>query len=80
MNNLEIIKEIDREIAVCKEKIDEKNTEETNVILSNIEKLMEQYQPENDIQIRIIKNRHSEVNFMKNAGQSAKTKNRKMRT
>ena len=64
MVNKEIIEEINKKIEICKEKINSKNI---NKIISDIEKLIEQYKPENDIQKRIINNRNSEVNDLKNA-------------
>jgi len=72
MGNKEIIEEINKKIEICKEKINSKSTKK---IISDIEKLIEQYKPENDIQIRIINNRISEVNNLKNA--SKKTKREK---
>ena len=69
MVNKEIIKEINKKIEICKEKINSKNI---NKIISDIEKLIEQYKPENDIQKRIINNRNSEVNDLKNASKKTK--------
>jgi hypothetical protein len=69
MVNKEIIEEINKKIEICKEKINSKNT---NKIISDIEKLIEQYKPENDIQKRIINNRISEVNDLKNARKKTK--------
>ena len=74
MGNKEIIEEINKKIEICKEKINSKNT---NKIISDIEKLIEQYKPENDIQKRIINNRISEVNDLKNASEKTKEKNQK---
>jgi MinD-like ATPase involved in chromosome partitioning or flagellar assembly len=72
MGNKEIIEEINKKIEICKEKI---NSKSTNKIISAIEKLIEQYKPENDIQRRIINNRISEVNVLKNASKKTKEKN-----
>ena len=72
MGNKEIIEEINKKIEMCKEKI---NSKSTNKIISDIEKLIEKYKPENDIQRRIINNRISEVNGLKNAGKKTKEKN-----
>ena len=72
MGNKEIIEEINKKIGLCKEKI---NSKSTNKIISDIEKLIEKYKPENDIQRRIINNRISEVNGLKNAGKKTKEKN-----
>jgi len=69
MVNKEIIEEINKKIEICKEKINSKNI---NKIISDIEKLIEQYKPENDIQKRIINNRNSEVNDLKNASKKTK--------
>ena len=69
MGNKEIIEEINKKIEICKEKINSKNI---NKIISDIEKLIEQYKPENDIQKRIINNRNSEVNNLKNASKKTK--------
>jgi hypothetical protein len=69
MGNKEIIEEINKKIEICKEKINSKNI---NKIISDIEKLIEQYKPENDIQKRIINNRNSEVNDLKNASKKTK--------
>jgi hypothetical protein len=44
-------------------------------MISDIEKLIEQYKPENDIQKRIINNRISEVNYLKDASKKTKEKN-----
>jgi hypothetical protein len=74
MGNKEIIEEINKKIEICKEKI---NSKSTNKIISGIEKLIEQYKPENDIQKRIINNRISEVNDLKNASKKTKEKNQK---
>ena len=71
MGNKEIIEEINKKIEICKEKINSKNI---NKIISDIEKLIEQYKPENDIQKRIINNRNSEVNNLKNASKKTKVK------
>ena len=71
MGNKEIIEEINKKIEICKEKINSKNI---NKIISDIEKLIEQYKPENDIQKRIINNRNSEVNDLKNASKKTKVK------
>ena len=72
MGNKEIIEEINKKIEICKEKINSKNT---NKIISDIEKLIEQYKPENDIQKRIINNRISEINDLKNVSKKTKEKN-----
>ena len=72
MGNKEIIEEINKKIEICKEKI---NSKSTNKIISDIEKLIEKYKPENDIQNRIINNRISEVNGLKNASKKTKDKN-----
>ena len=72
MGNKEIIEEINKKIEVCKEKI---NSKSINKIISDIEKLIEQYKPENDIQKRIINNRNSEVNYLKDASKKTKEKN-----
>jgi len=64
MENKEIIEEINKKIEMCKEKI---NSKSSNKIISDIEKLIEKYKPENDIQKRIINNRISEVNGLRNA-------------
>jgi len=69
MGNKEIIEEINKKIEICKEKINSKNR---NKIISDIEKLIKQYKPENDIQKRIINNRNSEVNDLKNARKKTK--------
>ena len=74
MGNKEIIEEINKKIEICKEKI---NSKSTNKIISDIEKLIEQYKPENDIQKRIINNRNSEVNDLKNASKKTTEKNQK---
>jgi hypothetical protein len=79
MNNLEILKEIEKKIKSCKEKNNAKNCEKTNAIISDIENLIKQYKPENDIQKRIIHNRISEVNNLKNAHQINKPKKSKIR-
>jgi hypothetical protein len=72
MGSKEIIGEINKKIEICKEKINSKNI---NKIISDIEKLIEQYKPENDIQKRIINNRISEVNYLKDASKKTKEKN-----
>jgi uncharacterized phage protein gp47/JayE len=72
MGNKEIIEEINKKIEICKEKINSKNS---NKIISDIEKLIEKYNPENDIQRRIINNRISEVNALKNTSKKTKEKN-----
>ena len=72
MGNKEIIEEINKKIEICKEKI---NSKSTNKNISDIERLIEKYKPENDIQNRIINNRISEVNGLKNASKKAKDKN-----
>jgi hypothetical protein len=69
MGSKEIIGEINKKIEICKGKI---NSKSTNKIISDIEKLIEQYKPENDIQKRIINNRISEVNDLKNASKKTK--------
>jgi len=74
MENKKIIEEINKKIEICKEKINSKSTKN---FISNIEKLIEQYKPENDIQKRIINNRISEVNDLKNASKKLKRKIRK---
>ena len=72
MGNKEIIEEINKKIEVCKEKI---NSKSRNKIISDIEKLIKQYKPENDIQRRIVNNRISEVKTLKNASKKTKEKN-----
>ena len=74
MGNKEIIEEINKKIEICKEKINSKNR---NKIISDIKKLIEQYKPENDIQRRIINNRISEVDGLRNASKKLR---RKIRT
>ena len=74
MGNKEIIEEINKKIEICKEKINSKNS---NKIISDIEKLIEQYKPENDIQKRIINNRSLEVNDLKNTSKKTEEKNQK---
>src|SRR5208283_542441 len=74
MGNKEIIEEINKKIEICKEKI---NSKSSNKIISDIDKLIEQYKPENDIQKRIINNRISEVDGLRNASKKLR---RKIRT
>ncbi len=71
MGNKEIIEEINKKIDICKEKI---NSKSINKIISDIEKLIEKYNPENDIQRRIINNRISEANGLKNTSKKTKEK------
>jgi hypothetical protein len=80
MNNLEILKEIEKEIKISKEKNNAKDCEKTKAIISDIENLIKQYKPENDIQKRIIQNRISEVNNLKIGHQANKTRKRKIRS
>ena len=72
MENKKIIEEINKKIEICKEKI---NSKSTKIMISDIEKLIEQYKPENDIQKRIINNRILEVNYLKDASKKTKEKN-----
>ena len=44
MNNIEIIKKIDNQIAICKEKISARKVDESKIIISDIENLIEEYQ------------------------------------
>ena len=71
MGNKEIIEEINKKIEMCKGKI---NSKSSNKIISDIEKLIEKYKPENDIQKRIINNRISEVNGLRNTSNKTKVK------
>lgn len=68
MENKEILKEIEKKIAICKENINAKNSEEAKIIILDIEKLIGQYSPESDIEKRIIKNRISELEGLKATG------------
>lgn len=79
MDNLEILKEIEKEIEICKEKINEKSEEEIKAVISDIEDLIDQYQPEDKIEIRIINNRKMAVKNLIDAGQGIKEKNGKGR-
>ena len=72
MENKKIVEEINKKIEICKKKI---NSKSTNKIISDIEKLIKQYKPENDIQKRIINNRISEINDLKNVSKKTKEKN-----
>ena len=65
MENKEILKEIEKKIAICKDKIKARDTEEIKTIISNIEKLIEKYESRNDTEKRIIKNRISELEVLK---------------
>lgn len=80
MNNLEILKEIDKKADICKGKIYVKSTEEINAIISDIEKLIKQYKPENAIQKNIIKNRILEIDNLKYYSQNSEKEKRKSRT
>jgi hypothetical protein len=76
MSNLEILREIDKEIEICKEKIHTESAAEIKVIISNIGNLIEQYQPINAIQLRIIENRNSDVTNLKKTNQNTEEKNK----
>lgn len=54
MGNKEIIEEINKKLEIGKEKINSKIVEESKTIILDIEKLIEQFHPENDIQKNII--------------------------
>jgi len=66
MGNQEIAEEIKTKIDICKEKIKAGKVGENEKIILDIEKLIEQYKPENNTQKLIINNRISEVNSLKN--------------
>lgn len=74
MSNLEILKEIEKDIEICKGKIRASSVEEAEAIISNIENLIKQYQPDDDIEMRIIKNRYSDVDILKKAAKPPKKK------
>ncbi len=65
MGNKEILEEINKKIEIVKGIINSKRAEEIYKIFLDIEKLIEIFQPENDIQKRIIKNRISDFNNLK---------------
>ncbi len=62
MENQEIAAEIKTKIDICKENIKAGKVAENENIILDIEKLIEQYKPENNTQKLIINNRISEVN------------------
>ena len=76
MSNLEILKVIDKEIEICKEKIHTESAAEIKVVISNIGKLIEQYHPINAIQLRIIENRNSDVTNLNKTNQKTEEKNK----
>ena len=62
MGNQDIAEEIKTKIDICKENIKAGKVAENENIILDIEKLIEQYKPENNTQKLIINNRISEVN------------------
>lgn len=70
MENQEIAAEIKTKIDICKENIKAGKVAENENIILDIEKLIEQYKPENNTQKLIINNRISEVNSLKNYSQN----------
>ncbi|PKO01663.1 MAG: hypothetical protein CVU43_11805 [Chloroflexi bacterium HGW-Chloroflexi-5] len=69
MENQDIAAEIKTKIDICKENIKAGKVAENEKIILDIEKLIEQYKPENNTQKLIINNRISEVNSLKNYSQ-----------
>lgn len=70
MENKEILKEINKKIEICKETINARSAEETKAFILDIEKLIEKFKPENDIQKNIIKNRFLDVKNLKISSQN----------
>jgi len=77
MGNQEIATEIKTKIDICKEKIKAGKIEENEELILDIEKLIEQYKPENDTQKKIMNNRITEVNGLKNFSQSREKEKKK---
>lgn len=80
MGNQDIAEEIKTKIDICKENIKTGKVAENEKIILEIEKLIEQYKPENNTQKVIINNRISEVNSLKNYGQNGEKKMKKRNT
>ena len=56
MGNKEILEDINKKIKMCQEIINSKSKEEIGPIIQDLEKQIEQFHPENNIQDNIIKN------------------------
>lgn len=69
MQNIEILREIDKMIKLCEANV--KSAKDTEAIISEMENLLGQYKPENDDQERFKKNRHLEIERLKKFSQKS---------